>query len=126
MTFKELCDWVKSSKKLDEQVVLALAEEDEPDEILDEVGKVCYLPFRAITLEERIIKDKIYPVTSRIFIELWKDEKIRSPKCSYTWGDFVIWVEGLIDPGIEATALAAWNLCKLKILKNGMLYAWQG
>lgn len=119
MKFRELSAWIKKTKNLDEQVSLAMQEDEEVDDVLEEVGKVCYQPFKAASLPARTIKNTFCPESHRIYIEMWEYLD------RFTWGEFVHWIDNLKDPNIEATALAAWHLCKLKTLKNGMLYAYE-
>lgn len=125
MTFKELCDWVKSHKKLDSQVVIALEEDTEPDTILDGVGPVCFLPFVAEYHEERTVGKRHLPETYRIYIELWENEKEQKAEEFYSWGDLVKWIENMPDTSIKAQALVAWHLCDLKIVKDDILYAYE-
>lgn len=129
MTFKELAEWVKATKNLNEQVVLALQEDDEPDETLEEVGEVCYLPFVAHTTVKHYheIRGELWPEddVARLHINLWENETICEPTQHYTWQQLIDWISTLKDSDIEANALCAWHLCKLKFLKNGMLYAYE-
>jgi hypothetical protein len=132
MTFKELAEWVKTTKKLDEQVIVALEEDKEPDGeevVVGVANKVCYLPFTAYTIKEksRTIKGKPWPeeTSSRLCIHIWADEVAKTVEMPYTWQQLVDWVNTLEDPTIEATALAAWHMCYLKPLQNGMLYAYE-
>lgn len=130
MTFAELANWAKATKKLDEQVVIALEEEEdgEPDENLPGVGRVCYLPFTAATIPagKRMVKGIPWPEEEHnsLHIMIWDDEEKRTVEEPYTWGDLVKWVEGLSDPNMEQHTIAAWHGCDLKFLDNGMLYAW--
>lgn len=130
MTFRELAIWAKYTQKLNEQVIIALQEEeDEPDEILQEVGKVCYLPFVAHTTVKhyREIRGELWPEDDieRLHIDLWENEKEKTVDRPYTWQNLLDWINDLRDSDIEATALCAWHLCKLKCLQNGMLYAYE-
>ena len=129
MTFRELAEWVKTTKQLGEQVVIALQEDEDVDETLEEVGGVCHLPFVAHTNEKhkRIIRGKPWPeeTSHKLYIDLWENEELCKPTTSYTWQQLVDWIDTLQDSHIEATALAAWHLCKLKPLQNGMLYAYE-
>lgn len=126
MTFKELAEWAKATKKPDEQVILALQEDEEPDETIEGL-QVCYLPFTAYTIQKhkRKIKGEWWPeeTTSNLCIHIWEDEKAQTTDMPYTWQQLVDWVDTLENSSIEATALCTWHLCKLKLLQNGMLYA---
>ena len=126
MTFKDLAAWVKTTQKLDEQVIIALQEDVEPDESLEEVGQVCFLPFVAHTTlkHSHEIRGEMWPKEdiSHIHIELWKNEEKRIPQQFYTWQNLLDWVDTLKDCSIDANALVAWHLCQLKFLKNNMLY----
>jgi hypothetical protein len=128
MTCKELAEWVRATKKLEEQVIIALQEDDDPDEIIDGF-QVCLLPFTAHTTPKhsRIIKENPWPdePISHLHIFLWKDEKVRLPEIPYTWQNLIDWVETLEDQNIEAIALAAWHGCNLRTLPSGMLYAYE-
>lgn len=128
MTFKELAELVKATKKLNEQVSLALQEDKEPDETI-EGFQVCHLPFTAYTIKKhtRKIKGEWWPeeTSSRLYIHIWEDEKAKTTEMPYTWRELVDWVDTLEDSNLEATALCAGHLCKLKPLQNGMLYAYE-
>jgi hypothetical protein len=129
MTFRELAAWVLETKQPGEQVVMSLQEDEDPEETLEEVGGVCHLPFVAHTNDKhkRVIKGKPWPeeTSHRLYINLWENEELCKPETPYTWQQLVDWIYGLPDSNIEATALCAWHLCQLKILQNGMLYAYE-
>jgi hypothetical protein len=125
MTFKEICDWVKSQQDLASQVVIALQEDTEPDTVLDGVGPVCFLPFVAEHHEERTVGKHHLSETYRIYIELWENEKKQKAEEFYSWGDLVKWIENMPDTSITAQAMCAWHLCGLKVVNDKILYAYE-
>ncbi len=126
MTFKEICDWVKSHKNLASQVVIAMEEDTEPDTVLDGVGPVCFLPFVAAHHKEMTVTKRniVLPETYRIYIDLWEDEKEQKAEEPYNWQDLINWIESIPNINMEAKAMCAWHLLDLKIVNNDTLYAY--
>jgi hypothetical protein len=124
MTFKEICDWVKSHKNLASQVVIAMEEDTEPDTVLDGVGPVCFLPFVAEHHKEMTFskRNMVLPETYRIYIDLWEDEKEQKAEEPYSWQDLINWIESIPNIDMEAKAMCAYHLLDLKIVNNYYAY----
>jgi hypothetical protein len=115
MKWTELAEWVKATKKLDEQVEM-FVEEDEPNEAdftIEGIGPVFNAPFVGYTSRRR---DE---ASSHIHIGLWESEYHRP----YTWQQLLNWLNTVEDG--EATALAAWHLLHLKPISEDKLYAYE-
>lgn len=112
MKWTELAEWVKTTKKLDEQVEMFVEEDDpkESDFTIEDVGPVFSAPFVGYT-------SKKY-AEPRIHIDLWESEYHRP----YTWQQLLDWLATVEDG--EATALAAWHLLYLKPISDDRLYAY--
>lgn len=111
MKWKELTEWVKATKKLDEQVEM-FVEETEPneaDQTIENVGMVFSAPFVGYT-------SKKYN-SSHLHVGLWEGE-YHHP---YTWQQLLNWLATVEDG--EATALAAWHLLYLKPISENRLWA---
>jgi len=115
MKWSELAEWVRNTKKLDEQVEM-FVEEPEPNEAdftIEGVGPVFSAPFTGYTCK------RYAEPSSHIHIDLWESEYY-SP---YTWQQLLAWLATVEDG--DATALAAWHLLHLKPISEDRLYAYE-
>jgi hypothetical protein len=114
MKWKELTEWVKATKKLDEQVEM-FVEETEPnetDQTIENFGMVFSAPFVGYTARGN------GKPSSHIHVGLWESEYHRP----YTWQELLKWLDTIEDN--DATALAGYHLLHLKPISENRLYAY--